>query len=415
MTNLALANLRHHRFRTALVGLGVAIGVGMLVTMLALSHGTLGEVAQRVKSVRADLIVLPAKSSLVFSDGAPLSDKFESKLGEVSVDGRRVVQRVVPVFLGIVSDMAGQQQRVFGVDEGDFDVFAGNRRLVEGEVFPQSGAFKRHVEELAAAGESYHPDEVDEAVLSAAAEMIIDERLAAAGGYEIGDTITFLGRPFAICGVVEAGLAGRVFVPIQVIRHIQNAGMAWSSLFFLQVDRELVRSESEAGYKGSAAMTVDEAAALVSGETRLRVEPLEKYDQMLFNSFKPIYVYINIANGIVLLVSFLFIMVTMYTMVLERRREIGVLRSMGAGAWYIMGQTVVEALVISLSGTAAGVGLALAAKWAIEHYRPLLTVDIRPAWLVTAVAVGIVGGVLSALYPGYRALRLDPVECLTYE
>jgi len=80
-----------------------------------------------------------------------------------------------------------------------------------------------------------------------------------------------------------------------------------------------------------------------------------------------------------------------------------------------MGQTILEALTISLLGTLAGVALSLPAKWIIETYRPLLTVDMQPRWLVLAFAVGLAGGLLSALYPGYRALRADPVECLTYE
>ena len=75
VTSLALANVWHRKLRSSLAALAVAIGVAMLVTMLALSHGTLEEVAQRVETIDAELVVLPPKSSLIYSQGAALSDK----------------------------------------------------------------------------------------------------------------------------------------------------------------------------------------------------------------------------------------------------------------------------------------------------------------------------------------------------
>ena len=80
MTYLPLANILHHKLRSFLSALAVAIGIAMLITMLGLSHGTLGEVAKRVSSVEAELIVLPSRSSLIFSEGAPLSDKYFEKI-----------------------------------------------------------------------------------------------------------------------------------------------------------------------------------------------------------------------------------------------------------------------------------------------------------------------------------------------
>jgi len=415
MTNLAWANLWHRKLRSSLAAVGVAIGVAMLVVMLSLSHGTLGEVAQRVKSVQADLIVLPSKSSLIYSAGAMLSDKYVSKLLEVKLGDRPLVRRVIPVFHTVAPQMAGQEQRVFGVDPNDFDAFCGRRHVLRGEVFVEARKFARFVEQLKSEGKSYDPDQVPAEVLARASEMVIDDRLARAGGYHVGDKVEFLGRPFTICAIVEQGLAGRVFVPIQVLRHIQNGGMAWSTLFFIQLNPQVVRLESDDLATGGDKITTAAAAQMLCDATLLRIEPLEKYDQMLFESFRSVYVYINIASAIVLFVSFLFIMVTIYTMVLERRREIGILRSLGAGGRYIMGQTILEALIISMTGTAAGLGLSFLTKWIIERVLPLMTVDIQNRWLILAVAVGMVGGLISAFYPGYRALRADPVECLTYE
>lgn len=409
MTSLAWANVWHRKLRSSLAALAVAIGVAMLVTMLALSHGTLEEVAHRVQTIDADLVVLPPKSSLIYSHGATLSHKYEAKLIDVTVGAKPLVKRVVPVFLAVVQDMAGQQQRVFGIRTDDFDVFLGDRHVVEGSVFPHLAPFERAIDALRNSKGRYDPDRVSPELVDQACEMVIDRRLARAGKYHLGDTVSFLGSDFRICAIVEAGLAGRVFVPIEVLRYIQGAGTPWSSVFFVQVNPDIV------GDGTGGKLTLAQAAERLGTAVALRIEPLENYEQMLFHSFHSIYVYINIASAIVLIVSFLFIMVTIYTMVLERRREIGILRSLGAAGGYIMRQTVLEAVTISAVGTAGGLALSGLAKWVIEYYRPLLTVDIRVKWLVLAVAVGLLGGLISALYPGYRALREDPVECLGYE
>ncbi len=125
--------------------------------------------------------------------------------------------------------------------------------------------------------------------------------------------------------------------------------------------------------------------------------------------------YINIASGVALVVCFIIILLSMYTMVLERTREIGVLKSLGAGRSYLIGLSVVEALIVCLSGTGLGIGLAWATKVGLEAARPLLTVSIQPAFVLIALGIGVVGGGLCALYPGHRAARLDPVAALSFE
>ncbi len=402
MTNLAWANIKHRKLRSILAGLGVTIGISSLITMLALSHGTLNEVAKRVQGIDADLIVLPAKSSLIFSEGAPLSNKYIPKIQSVTIDSIPIVKRVVEVYLSVMPSMAGQQQRVFAIDRSDFNIFAKGRKIKAGRLFDPNDEFKNYILKLRARnGKNYHPDEVPDKVLNRACELVIDDRLARAGHYKIGDKIPFAGRTFTICGIVQAGGAGRVFAPIQVMRHIQNAGLPWSSLFFVKLAK--------------TKFTHKQCAKAIKRAIHLRVEALDQYDKLLFDSFRSIYIYINCASLLILIVSFLFIMVTIYTIILERKREIGILRAMGAGGWYIMKQTILEAMIISVGGTVLGIAISYLAKWGIESYRPLLTVDLQIRWVLLAIVVGLTGGLISALYPGYQALKQDPIEALTYE
>jgi putative ABC transport system permease protein len=414
MTDLAWANIMHRKLRSALASLAVAIGIAMLVTMLALSHGTLTEVAQRVKGIDADLIVLPSQSSLIFSEGAPLPDKYIEKIQNAAVRGQKVVREVIPVYLTVMPKMAGQQQRVFAVHRDQFPAFAKGRPVLEGRLFDTDNAFETYFNELKTkSGAQYHPELVDEKRLQAACELVIDDRLSRAGNYHVGDKIPFLGRDFTICGIIEAGAAGRVFAPLEVVRFIEAGGIDRSSLFFVKLDPKVVAVDEKDASQGK--ISVDDCNGALKSVTQQKIASLSQYDQLLFDSFRSVYVYINIASGLILVVCFLFIMVTIYTMVLERRREIGILRSMGAKSWYILSQTVTEALIISMVGTAVGIVLAFVAKYAIEGFRPLLTVDLQPHWVYLAIGVGFFGGLFSALYPGYCALRQDPLEALGYE
>jgi putative ABC transport system permease protein len=146
-----------------------------------------------------------------------------------------------------------------------------------------------------------------------------------------------------------------------------------------------------------------------------RVELKNAYGTLLRESFAQVNTYMNASSGLALLVCFLFILLTMYTMVLERTREIGILKSLGVTRAGLLRLSILEALLISLAGVAIGIGIAFAAKWGLNVVRPLLTVELTAGRLMLAVSIGVVGGTLSALYPGYRAARLDPAAALSHE
>jgi len=102
-------------------------------------------------------------------------------------------------------------------------------------------------------------------------------------------------------------------------------------------------------------------------------------------------------------------------MVLERTREIGILKSLGAGRVFLIRQCMTEALILSGLGTGLGIALSYVAKHLIETYRPLMTVDVAPKFLLLGLAVGLLAGVMGALYPAARAVRLDPATALSFE
>lgn len=401
MVSLAWSNLVHHKLRSLLSALAVGIGIMLLLVSKGLAEGSLAEVNQRMQSVDAELVVLPAQDNIIFTNGAPFRGLHERHLaGQADAVGP-LAQDVIPVFFGQVK-MGGQQQRLFGVDPGQMEVFLGPRRVLRGALFDRARLFAQRVEQ----GELPPATEVDDpryaAYLADGLELVIDERLQRVGGYALGDETQIMGQTFRIVGVVETGVAGRVFAPIQTLREIVIAGEENASMYFLRLRPGV--DVVAAAERFQAALGAD-----------ARVELKSDYGALLRESFASVDLYMTASSGVALVVCFLFILLTMFTMVVERTREIGILKSLGVTRAGLVQLSVIEALLIALMGVAIGIALAFGVRVLLGVVAPLLTVDLSSELIVVAVVIGVIGGALSALYPGYRAARLDPGLALANE
>jgi len=389
MFALAWANLTHHKLRSLLSALAVGIVIMLILVSRGLAAGSLAEVDQRIQSVDAELVVLPAQENIIFTNGAPFRRGHEQHLRQSADEHGPLAANVVPVFFGQVK-MGGQQQRLFGVDPRQMAAFLGPRRILQGRLF-----------EWAVLAEPDAPDRTGQRPMLPT-ELVIDERLQRVGAYHLGDEIQIMGQDFRIVGVVEAGVAGRVFAPLETLREIVVSGEPSASMYFLKLRAGL-----------DPLVAAERFQRELGGD--VRVELKSDYGRLLRDSFAQVNLYLNASSGVALVACFLFILLTMYTAIIERTREIGVLKALGVGRAGLIRLAIHEALLISLGGVALGLTLALAARGGLLLYKPLLTVDLELRALVLAVVIGVVGGVLSALYPGYRAARLDPALALSTE
>jgi putative ABC transport system permease protein len=105
----------------------------------------------------------------------------------------------------------------------------------------------------------------------------------------------------------------------------------------------------------------------------------------------------------------------MYTTIIERTREIGILRAIGASQAKVIGLVISESFLICLAGVVLGVVLAVAGRWLLPQVFPTLTVQLTREWAVIAAALGLSGGLLGSLYPALKAARMDPVQALNFE
>jgi putative ABC transport system permease protein len=106
----------------------------------------------------------------------------------------------------------------------------------------------------------------------------------------------------------------------------------------------------------------------------------------------------------------------MYTAVMERTREIGILKSMGASKLYIINIILRETGVLAIVGIAVGVIFSEAARhFVLLRFFPLLRVEINADWIMRATFIAIAGAIAGAIYPAFKAAAKDPIEALAYE
>ena len=124
---------------------------------------------------------------------------------------------------------------------------------------------------------------------------------------------------------------------------------------------------------------------------------------------------LRVVIGIAIVIGFLVIFQSMYTAVMERTREIGILKSMGAGRGGIVSVVLRETGLLAVVGVILGVAATYLLRVLLHARSPTLSFQITPGWVLSAVVIALVGALFGALYPALKAARKDPIDALSYE
>jgi putative ABC transport system permease protein len=365
MDSLVLSNIAHRPARTAVSVLGTGVGVLLIVFTVGLAHGVLHERGRRESNIGAE-IMIRASGSISLAGASQFKLHVSHAAELATIPG---VRATTPVGQAVDSSDTGFGQRL--IDGIEYDQYANIARITIREGRPlQSGD-----------------------------EAIVDPEWKRNRKVNIGDTVELFHRPFKIVGVYEPPGGGRIKIPLKTMQEQVGAENKASAI--------LVACDDPSKQ--------DEVAARI----------LERFpeDQLLFTRDLPelyatgvpaLNVFLNVVVGVAAAISILVILLAMYTTVTERTRQIGILKSLGMSKTSIAWVIEQEAIIVSVLGVVVGVLLTMLAQLVVTRTTNLM-IEIEPRWVLIALAVGLLGGSIGALYPALRAARQDAVEALSYE
>jgi len=363
VTKLVFENLKHRPLRTFLTVLAIGLQVTLVLTIVGLSRGLIEASQARTRGVGADILVRPPGAAVMGMSGAPLSEKIVE-----------VIERQPHVALaqGVVLHQIGGLDSITGIDIAKFDRMSGGLDYREG------GPFQG-------------PDDI-----------LIDENFADQSKLKIGDSIDLANHNWIVRGIVGPGKLSKAFVQKNVLQDLtSNTGKI--TMVYVKVDDPKNVQATIAGLR-----------ELLEG---YQIYSMEEFLSLITPDNVPgLNAFIATIVGLAIVFGFLVVFLAMYTAVLERTREIGILKALGASPGYILGMLVRETVVLAIIGSIIGILLSFAAKWAITAFVPAsLPVVSVPDWWLRAALISLAGAVLGAIYPGTKAARQDTIEALAYE
>jgi putative ABC transport system permease protein len=233
----------------------------------------------------------------------------------------------------------------------------------------------------------------------AANEAIADDIVAQSKHLKVGDTITLLNHAFTICGIVAHGKGARYFIPLKTAQDMTGADQRVSMLY--------VRS------KGDVEATREQILSVAPGDG---VKSMAEYTTLMNSSNLPeLKPFIRTMVGLGMVISFLVVLLNMHTMVLERTREIGILKALGSSRLDIVKLLLGETLVLALLGGMSGIAMTFLVEVILKETTPSLQILLTPGWLGAALLLALAGAAAGAVYPALRAASFDPVVALAYE
>ena len=367
MNKLVFANLLHRPLRAIISVLAVAIEVVMILSIVAIFMGMLDDQKQRTNGIGADLVVRPSNASFVNGmGGAPMP----AKTAEVF---RRMPHVTVasPVFTNFA--MSSSVEILYGID------------------YPSYNALKPFT--WKAGGPFQGPNDV-----------IVDDVFARTGqGHHVGETIEILKHPFRICGIVESGKGARKLIPIETMGALTGSD-GKASVIYLKSD--------EAANQGAIRQEVAATRGLEGYNMQTMDELISLYTPAKFPGFD---LALNVVISIAVIVGFLVIFQTMYTAVLERTREIGILKSMGASKSAIIGMVLRECAALAVAGVLVGIAATYGVRTFLSMKYPSFSFEMTALWMLRGAGIAFAGAIFGALYPAWMASRKDPIDALAYE
>lgn len=366
MDSLVFSNMMHRPARTLVSILGIGVGVLLIVFTVGLANGSMRERGKREGNVGAE-IMFRAAGTLGLSGAESLRLPVSQIADVAKVEG---VKAVVPVGQNSVAADSGTGSRVVeGVNFADYTSISGIT-IIEGRQLGESGD-----------------------------EIVIDTGFQHQKNLKIGDSMKIYDRDFTIVGTYEPPAGPRVKMPLATMQS-QLGAEGKVTAFLVKIndglDQRVVAERIHIAFPDNQVLLTSDL------------------EELYMQGFPAMNVFLNVFIGVAAAISALVILLTMYTTVTERTRQIGIMKSLGMSNAGIAWTIAQEAMLLSFLGVVMGVVLTFVIRFILSMVTTL-EVEMSPVVLGITLVVGLIGGAIGALYPAMRAARLDAVEALSYE
>jgi putative ABC transport system permease protein len=397
---IALKALNRNKLRTVLTMLGMIIGVGAVITMVALGTGARTTIEERVKSAGTNMIMVNAGN---FSQGGVRMGQGNSTT-------------LTPEDAAAIKQLPGVQFAAAGAQTRG-QIIAGNQNWssqVQGTDvdLPQIRSWPNKY------GTFFTPQDVQSASKVAVLGTVVSGILFGDDVDPTGQIIRIRNQPFKVIGVmISKGQSSMgqdqddtIFVPYTTVmkklqgqQNINNVTVSAASADAIQDTAEAIRGELRIRHKIGNPENDD-----------FMVRTLEEMASVQTETTKTMTTLLASIAGVSLLVGGIGIMNIMLVSVTERTREIGLRMAIGARGKDVLLQFLVEAIVISLIGGMIGIGLGFGLSAAVQKFMQW-PADISSDAIALAFGFAALTGVFFGFYPARKAASLDPIEALRFE
>ena len=403
---LAIRALARNKLRSALTMLGIIIGVGAVIAMVAIGNGANKQIQDQIASMGSNLLMVGSGS--VNRGGMRMGSGATKTLVE---DDVTAILRECPAVAQAAPASQTTAQIVFGNDNWSTGVIGTESQYFDIRNWP------------VASGSLFDAQQLEQAANVVVIGETVRKNLFGAND-PLGQTVRINTRsggslPFRVIGVLQpkgttAGMGqdqdDQVFIPLSTLQR-KVAGDTW--LRFIMVSAVSLDASTEAQRQIESLLR--ERHRIRAGmDDDFFVRNMKDVADTAAQSSQVMTILLASIASVSLLVGGIGIMNIMLVSVTERTREIGIRIAIGATEEDVQRQFLIEAFVLSVIGGAVGILLGMIASYVISHQFkwPVL---ISPTSILVAAFFSMAIGIFFGYYPARKASRLDPIDALRYE
>ena len=400
---ISLRALRVNKMRSALTMLGIIIGVGAVIAMLAIGTGASRQIAAQIASMGSNLLmILPGATT---SGGVRMGAGTQATL---TLGDAEAIVRECPAVLDVAPVLNGVAQIVYGHQNWSTGVVGTTPSMLDVRDWPL------------ASGRPFTPQDVKSATKVCLLGQTVVENLF--GDQDpVGQIVRIKSAPFTVIGVLaEKGQSANgqdqddtIYIPVTTAQK-----KLFGTSFPGMVRIIMVKAKSTEAL-GPAEKQINELLRQrhhigQRQENDFTVRNLTQMMQAAEQSTKVMTLLLGAIASVSLLVGGIGIMNIMLVSVTERTREIGIRMAVGAKTWDIRLQFIIEALTLSLTGGVVGIFCGVSGSEILSAVAGWNTVVSALSILLAFGFSGLVG-IFFGFYPAYKASLLDPIDALRYE